>query len=73
MSNEYAIFFDSIQKKLLKLSHCMGISTENIVVYLMKHNYSKNHKRVSPIYLHTNKTLRSVPLVLTKPSLNIPI
>ena len=61
------------QKNLLKLSHCMGISTENIVVYLMKHNYSKNHKHVSLIYLHTNKTLRSVPLVLTKPSLNIPI
>ena len=42
---------------------------ENIVDYLMKHSYAKHHKHVSPIYLHTNKTLRLVPLILLKPYL----
>ena len=42
---------------------------ENLVDYFTKHHYEKHHKRVRPIYIYTDKTPRSVPLVLLKPLL----
>ena len=42
---------------------------ENLADYFTKHHSSKRHKLVCPIYLHTDKTTRSVPLVLLNPPL----
>ena len=42
---------------------------DNTVEYFTKHHYAKHNKRVRTIYLHTDKTPRSVQLFLLKPSL----
>ena len=43
---------------------------ENLSDYFTKHHSVKHHQRVRPIYLHTDKTARIVPLVLLWPDLN---
>ena len=42
---------------------------ENIEDYFTKHHHVKHHKRVRPIYIQTEKTPRTVLLVLLKPDL----
>ena len=55
-------------QKHLKLSHCMENKEKQFRISYKKH-YEKHHKRVRSTYLHTDKTPRSVPLVLLKQAL----
>ena len=45
------------------------VRQENPTNYFTKHYSAKHHKRVRRIYLHTDKTPRSVPLILLKPEI----
>ena len=57
------------QKTLQKFLILWKAGQDNIANYSTKHYSVKHHKHVRPIYLQKNKTHRSVPIVLLKPSL----
>ena len=57
------------QKTLKLFLAAWKAGQENLANYFTKHRSAKHHKRVHLIYLQTNKTPRSVPILLLNLSL----
>ena len=64
MQNEYAAF---LTLKIFLIAWKAG--QENLSDYFTKHHSIKQHKRVRPIYLQTDKMSQTLPTVLLNPSL----